>query len=60
MKLLKYIFFSPIDILLVIFGLIVYKIYKYNPIFSYKSMLRLFYIYGNSVNEIINKLTAEN
>lgn len=60
MKLLKYILFSPIDILLVIFGLIVYKIYKHNPYFSYKSMLRLFYIYGNGVTEIINKFTAEN
>ena len=59
MKTLKYIFFSPIDFLILIYGIISYKNHKTNPYFSYKAMLRLFYIFGGYVTKFVHVLTKE-
>ncbi len=59
MKTLKYIFFSPIDFLILIYGIISYKNHKTNPYFSYKAMLRLFYIFGGCVTKFVHALTKE-
>ena len=59
MKTLKYIFFSPIDFLILIYGIISYKNHKTNPYFSYKAMLRLFYIFGGCVTKFVHVLTKE-
>tara|TARA_Y100000389_G_C17434750_1_gene504799 strand:+ start:54 stop:1076 length:1023 start_codon:yes stop_codon:yes gene_type:complete len=59
MKTLKYLFFSPIDLLLLIYGIVIYKKFKTNPYFSYKAMLRLFYIYGGFITKLVHRLTNE-
>jgi hypothetical protein len=58
MKTIKYILYSPIDILILAYGILVYKINKSNPYISYKSMLRLFYIYGGFVTKLVHKFTC--
>ena len=57
MKTLLYIFLFPYDLFSLFLGICVYKITKKTPYFSYKSMHRLFYIFGGIVTEFINSLT---
>jgi hypothetical protein len=56
-KTLMYILLFPLDLISLFFGICVYKISKKTPYFSYKSMHRLFYIFGGIVTEFINILT---
>lgn len=56
-KKLMYILLFPLDLISLFFGICVYKISKKTPYFSYKSMHRLFYIFGGIVTEFINILT---
>lgn len=57
MRTLIYILLSPLDLISLFLGICVYKISKKTPYFSYKSMHRLFYIFGGIVTEFINILT---
>ena len=57
---IKYILFSPIDMIILFFGILKYKKTKKNSYKTYKSMLRLFYIYGGFVTDLINNFTKEN
>jgi hypothetical protein len=52
MTVLKYILFSPLDLILLIFGIFYFRIAGVTPHISYKAMLRLFYIYGGVVNDL--------
>ena len=52
-----YILLSPLDLISLFLGICIYNISKKTPNFSYKSMHRLFYIYGGIVTEFINILT---
>ncbi len=54
---LKYILFIPLDLFLLILGICIYKLTKQTPFFSYKSMHRLFYIFGGVITEFTNDLT---
>jgi hypothetical protein len=54
---LVYIVVAPLDFLSLILGICIYRIKKKTPNLSYKSMLRLFYIFGGIVTEFTNNLT---
>jgi hypothetical protein len=56
-KTLMYIMIFPLDLISLFIGICVYKISKKTPYFSYKSMHRLFYLFGGVVTEFINILT---
>tara|TARA_Y100000768_G_scaffold275659_1_gene211257 strand:- start:5883 stop:6899 length:1017 start_codon:yes stop_codon:yes gene_type:complete len=59
LQIIKYILFSPVDMIILFFGILKYKKYKKNSYKTYKSMLRLFYIYGGFITDLINSLTNE-
>ena len=58
-KTLMYILIFPLDLISLFMGICVYKISKKTPYFSYKSMHRLFYLFGGIVTEFINILTKK-
>lgn len=60
LKIIKYIFYSPVDILLLLIGIGKFRKNKVNSTFSYKSMLRLYFIYGDIILKFVNSLTKEN
>ena len=57
LRTLKYILFAPIDLLLLVFGILIYRLTNKTPYISYKSMHRLFYIFGGVITEFTNNLT---
>lgn len=58
-KIIKYILYSPIDFLNLIIGLKKFRKYTVNTYSTYKSMIRLFFIYGDIVLDFVNKYTKE-
>ena len=58
-KTFKYILFSPIDLISLIIGILYFKIKSTNSIFTYKSMMRLYYIYGSIILDLTNYFTNE-
>lgn len=59
-KTFLYILISPLDLISLILGICVYKITNKTPYLSYKSMHRLFYIFGGIVTQFTNVLTKSN
>lgn len=57
LRTLKYILFAPLDFISLIYGIFIYRLTNKTPYFSYKSMLRLFYIFGGVVTDLANSLT---
>jgi hypothetical protein len=57
LRTLVYIVVAPLDLLLLVLGICIYKVTKKTPYLSYKSMHRLFYIFGGIVTEFTNNLT---
>lgn len=58
-KIIKYILYSPIDFLFLIIGLKRFQKDRVNTFSAYKSMMRLFFIYGDIVLDFVNKHTKE-
>jgi hypothetical protein len=56
---LKYILFSPIDFISLMIGVLIFKKKNTNSFFAYKSMMRLYYIFGDIILDLINNLTRE-
>ena len=52
-----YILVFPLDLLSLVFGICIYRLTKKTPYLSYKSMHRLFYIFGGIVTEFIHNST---
>ena len=52
-----YIVVAPLDLISLILGICIYRVTKKTPYLSYKSMHRLFYIFGGIVTEFTNNLT---
>lgn len=59
MKKILYFISFPINCLLLLIGLIYYKIIGKTPAFSYRSMLRLFYVTGGLSNDVISFLVKK-
>ena len=59
-KIFLYILISPLDLISLILGICTYKITNKTPYLSYKSMHRLFYIFGRIVTQFTNVLTKSN
>ena len=57
LRTLKYILFVPLDFISLVYGIFIYRLINKTPYFSYKSMLRLFYIFGGVITDLANYLT---